>query len=174
MGEGERFVLMIITLSNHMNVPPPPIVIFNWDAPKGVLREGTGGGQMHKRTTPKTFARATPALAGGAREELHRNMTPAEVKLWARLRAHRLEGIHFRNQHAIGKYIVDICAPRKKLIIELDGGQHIDQQEYDEERTAYLKSKGYKVLRLWNNDVLKDIEGTIRAIINEMESKSHS
>ena len=67
---------------------------------------------MHKRTTPKSFARA---------KELHRNMTPAEVKLWARLRAHRLEGVHFRNQHAIGNYIVDFCAPQRKLIIELDG-----------------------------------------------------
>ena len=120
---------------------------------------------MHKRTTPKTFARA---------KELHRNMTLAEVKLWARLRAHRLEGVHFRNQHAIGKYIVDFCAPRKKLIIELDGGQHLEQELYDKERTAYLESKGYKVLRLWNNDVINDIEGAIRAIIIEMESKSHS
>ena len=66
---------------------------------------------MHKRTTPKVFGHA---------KQLHRNMTPAEVKLWARLRAHRLEGVHFRNQHAIDNYVVDFCAPRKKLIIELD------------------------------------------------------
>ncbi len=90
---------------------------------------------MHKRTTPKIFARATPALAGGAREQLHREMTPAEVKLWSHLRAHRMGDVHFRNQHAIGNYIVDFCAPRKKLIIELDGSQHLEQQEYDEERS---------------------------------------
>ncbi len=80
---------------------------------------------MHKRATPKTFGHA---------KQLHRNMTPAEAKLWARLRAHHLNGIRFRNQHAIGKYVVDFCAPRKKLIIELDGSQHLEQQKYDEER----------------------------------------
>ena len=118
---------------------------------------------MHKRTTPKIFGRA---------RQLHRNMTPAEVKLWARLRAHRLENLHFRNQHAIGPYIVDFCAPRKKLIIELDGSQHMEQQEYDNERTKYLKSRDYKVLRFWNNDVMKDIDAVIRAIIQETDSPS--
>jgi very-short-patch-repair endonuclease len=106
-------------------------------------------------------------------KELHRNMTPAEVKLWARLRAHRLEGIHFRNQHAIGSYIVDFCAPRKKLIIELDGSQHLEQVEYDAERTRYLESKGYKVIRFWNHAVMKDIVGVIRAIMQGMESEHH-
>ena len=117
---------------------------------------------MHKRTTPKVFGHA---------KQLHRNMTHAEVKLWARLRAHRLEGVHFRNQHAIGKYVVDFCAPGKKLIIELDGSQHIEQEEYDKERTAYLESKGYKVIRFWNNDVMKDIDGVIRAIMLALESE---
>jgi very-short-patch-repair endonuclease len=72
--------------------------------------------------------------------------------------------VHFRNQHAIGNYIVDFCAPRKKLIIELDGSQHLKQQEYDEKRTAYLKSKGYRVLRFWNNDVMNNIDEVIKAI----------
>ena len=72
---------------------------------------------MHKRTTPKIFARA---------KELHRNMSPAEAELWKHLRAHRMGAVHFRNQHAIGNYIVDFCAPRKKLIIELDGSQHLE------------------------------------------------
>ena len=117
---------------------------------------------MHKRTTPKVF---------GYAKQLHRNMTPAEVKLWARLRAHRLEGVHFRNQHAIGKYVVDFCAPRKKLIIELDGSQHMEQERYDRERTEYLESKGYKVIRFWNNDVMNDIENVIRAILYATESE---
>ena len=101
-------------------------------------------------------------------------MTPAEIKLWAWLRAHRLDGIHFRNQHAIGKYIVDFCAPRRKLIIELDGGQHIDQQEYDKERTAYLESKGYKVLRFWNHDVMNDINSVIRTIQLALEDEANT
>src|SRR5215210_3239681 len=123
---------------------------------------GSGGGQMHKRTTPRVF---------GYAKQLHRNMTPAEVKLWSRLRAHRLEGIHFRNQHAIGNYVVDFCAPRKKLIIELDGSQHLEQVEYDAERTRYLESKGYKVIRFWNKDVMKDMDSVIRAIMQAMESE---
>jgi very-short-patch-repair endonuclease len=116
---------------------------------------------MHKRTTPKIF---------GYAKQLPRNMTPAEVRLWARLRAHRLEGIHFRNQHALGNYVVDFCAPRKKLIIELDGSQHMEQEGYDKERTEYLESKGYTVLRFWNNDVMKEIDGVIRAMVQAMES----
>lgn len=119
---------------------------------------------MHKRTTPKVFGHA---------KQLHRNMTPAEVKLWARLRAHRLEGVHFRNQHAIGNYVVDFCQPRKKIIIELDGSQHLEQEEYDAERTKYLESKDYKVIRIWNNDVMKDIDSVIRAIIQAMDPENH-
>ena len=96
------------------------------------MRDGGGGFLNHYRTTPKTFANA---------KELRLNQTPAEIKLWARLRAHRMADAHFRNQHAIGNYIVDFCAPRRKLIVELDGSQHLEQQEYDAERTEFLKSK---------------------------------
>ena len=116
----------------------------------------------HRRTTPKIFAHA---------KELRRELTPTEIKLWARLRAHRMKGVHFRVQHAnalrpfrVGNYIVDFCAARKKLIIELDGSQHLDQKEYDDERTAFLKSKGYQVLRFWNNDVMNDIDSVLRVI----------
>jgi very-short-patch-repair endonuclease len=117
---------------------------------------------MHKRTTVKIFARA---------KELSRNQTPAEAKLWSYLRAHHIEDVHFRKQHAIGNYIVDFCAPRKKLIVELDGSQHLEQEEYDLERTAFLESKGYRVLRFCNNDVMNDIDGVIRAIVFAMEEK---
>ena len=110
---------------------------------------------MHKRTTPKIFGHA---------KELHRNMSPVEAKLWTHLRAHRMGDVHFRNQHAIGKYIVDFCAPRKKLIIELDGSQHLEQKEYDEERTKYLELRGYRVLRFWNNDVMNNIDDVLRVI----------
>lgn len=118
---------------------------------------------MHKRTSPKTFGHA---------KQLHRNMTLAERKLWARLRAHQVEGVHFRNQHAIGNYVVDFCAPRRKLIIELDGSQHLEQQEYDAERTKYLESLGYRVLRFWNSDVMKNIEQVLLVIVQELETQS--
>jgi len=116
---------------------------------------------MHKRTTPKIFGRA---------KELHRNMSLAEAKLWKYLRAHRTGGVHFRNQHAIGNYIVDFCAPREKLIIELDGSQHLDLAAYDQERTLYLESQGYKVIRFWNNQVMNDIDDVTGAIIYALES----
>ena len=80
--------------------------------------------------------------------------------------------VHFRNQHAIGNYIVDFCAPRRKLIIELDGSQHFEQQEYDEERTKYLETRGYKVLRFWNNDVMNDIESVLQAIWNVLNDET--
>lgn len=102
--------------------------------------------------------------------ELRKELTPVEAKLWQVLRSHQVNDVHFRRQHAIGNYIVDFCSPRQKLIIELDGSQHLEQQEYDEERTRFLQSKGYKVLRLWNNDVTDDLEGVIRAILLELES----
>jgi very-short-patch-repair endonuclease len=84
-------------------------------------------------------------------KELRQNMTDAEMKLWSRLRAHRMEDVHFRRQHAIGRYVVDFCSIREKLIVEVDGGQHIDQVDYDAERTAYLESQGFRVIRFWNH-----------------------
>ena len=59
----------------------------------------------------------------------------------------------------------DFCSPRNKLMIELDGSQHLEQAEHDQERTTYSESKGYRVIRFWNNDVMNDIEGVIRAIL---------
>ena len=114
---------------------------------------------MHKRTTPKIFGRA---------KKLHREMTEPETKLWAHLRAHRMGDVHFRNQHAIGNYIVDFCAPGRKLVIELDGSQHLEQEEYDKERTDFLESKGYRVLRFWNNVVMKDIDSVLRVIFDAL------
>lgn len=113
----------------------------------------------HKRTTPKIFTRA---------QELRHHQTEAETKLWAYLRSHRMSGAGFRRQHAIGNYIVDFCAPRQKLIVELDGSQHLELKEYDIERTAFLESKGYRVIRFWNNDVTKDIEGVAKTILDAL------
>ena len=108
-----------------------------------------------KRTTPKGYERA---------RQLRKELTPTEQKLWAYLRGKKLNGVSFRRQHAIGNYIVDFCAIKQKLIIELDGSQHLEQEKYDRERTAYLESQGYKVIRFWNNDVMNNISDVIRAI----------
>ena len=96
---------------------------------------------------------------------LRKEPTPAESKLWAYLRGSKLKGIYFRRQHAIGKYVPDFCAPRWKLVIEVDGSQHLDQQEYDAERTAFLEAQGYTILRFWNSDVMNNIEGVLGVIL---------
>ncbi len=114
-----------------------------------------------KTTTPKMMRRAG---------ELRQNQTEAESKLWARLRSHRMAGVQFRRQHAIGTYIVDFCSPRRKLIIELDGSQHLDQADYDLERTKYLEAKGYRVLRFWNHDVMNRIDVVLNTIWKELNS----
>jgi len=91
--------------------------------------------------------KASPKIYQRTYKHRH-NPTEPESKLWSRLRAHQLGDVHFRRQHAIGKYIVDFCAPRQKLIIEIDGSQHLDHESQDQERTAFLASKGYRVLHL--------------------------
>jgi very-short-patch-repair endonuclease len=122
-----------------------------------------GGGKMPRssRSNPKTKHHAI---------ELRRELTLAECKLWARLRNDQL-GVNFRRQHAIGPYIPDFCSPKAKLIIELDGSQHLEQEEYDQERTKYLETQGFRVIRFWNNNVMNDIEGVILAIVHIIENK---
>lgn len=86
---------------------------------------------------------------------------PLGRKLWAYLRGDKLNGVNFRRQHAIGNYILDFVSIKKKLIVELDGSQHLDQARfaYDAERSKYFESLGYKVVRFWNNHVENDING---------------
>jgi very-short-patch-repair endonuclease len=91
-------------------------------------------------------------------DDLRKNQTEAEKKLWAVLSAKKT-GYKFRRQHSIGEYIVDFICIQQNLIIELDGGQHSLQAGYDATRTAFLNSLGYYVLRFWNHDVLENIEG---------------
>lgn len=85
-----------------------------------------------------------------------------------------MNGIYFRRQHATGNFVPDFCAPKEKLIIELDGNQHFEQEVYDKERTDYLEKKDYKVIQFWNNQVMNDIDGVILAIIAALEPKSQS
>jgi very-short-patch-repair endonuclease len=108
-----------------------------------------------KRSNPKMMHRAG---------ELRKEPTPAETMLWAYLRGDQLNGVSFRRQHAIGNFVVDFVSIKRKLVIELDGSQHLDQKDHDVERTKYLESQGYKVLRFWNSQVEKDISAVILAI----------
>ena len=115
-----------------------------------------------KRSNPKTKHQAI---------QLRKKSTPAERKLWSRIRDDQL-GVTFRRQHAVGNYIPDFCSPKARIIIELDGSQHLEQEEYDEERTKYLESLGYKVIRFWNNNVMKNIDSVILAIIHAMQDEN--
>jgi very-short-patch-repair endonuclease len=96
--------------------------------------------------------RRTTAKGYDTARKLRKEPTPAEVKLWAHIRNNQL-GINFRRQHAIGNYIPDFVCIKKKLVIELDGSQHLEQEEYDKERTKYLESQGYKVIRFWSEEL---------------------
>lgn len=86
-------------------------------------------------------------------------MTDAEKKMWYSLRDRRFEDLKFRRQHPIPPYIADFICEDLNLIIELDGGQHTE--EADLERTKFLESQGYKVIRFWNNDVLTNTDGVL-------------
>ncbi len=108
--------------------------------------------------------RASKEIQHRARE-LRKNMTAAEKKLWSVLRAKQLDGLYFRRQHPVGSYIVDFFCAKKKLVIEVDGGSHLEQVEYDEERTRWLEEeKGYRVIRFTNDDIFKSIDEVVERI----------
>ena len=100
---------------------------------------------------------------------LRKSPTEAEKVLWGQLRFWQVDGYKFRRQQPLGKYIVDFVCLEKKLIIELDGGQHAEQSEYDAQRDGWLRAQGFTVLRFWNNDVLQNINGVKDAIVSQLE-----
>lgn len=111
------------------------------------------GGRMAKNTASTSRSRT-----------LRSNMTDVERKLWKRLRAGQIHGAHFRRQSAIGDYIADFARFEPRIVVELDGGQHAEQAMYDATRTAWLESRGFAVLRFWNNEVLENLDGIVEAI----------
>jgi len=102
----------------------------------------------------------------GLSRDLRKNQTDAEIRLWRHLRGKQVEGLRFRRQHPIGRYIVDFVCLEKRLVLELDGGQHGEEegQIKDNERDHWLRTEGYQVLRFWNNDVLTNLEGVMEMI----------
>jgi very-short-patch-repair endonuclease len=95
---------------------------------------------------------------------MRRKATEAEDRLWHELRDRRLDHIKFRRQVPIGRFIADFVCLDAKLVVEIDGSQHAEQQ-YDAERSAELKARGFRVLRFWNDDVLRDINSVCDTII---------
>ncbi|MEX2171680.1 MAG: DUF559 domain-containing protein [Pirellulales bacterium] len=98
--------------------------------------------------------------------DLRNRMTEAEKRLWRLLRAQQLEGHKFRRQAAIGPYFVDFVCFSHQLLVELDGPQHANSQatKHDAQRTAWLASRGFRVIRFWNHQLDEDIHGVMEAI----------
>lgn len=96
--------------------------------------------------------------------ELRNNSTDVERFLWQHLRDSKIEGVKFRRQQPIEEYIVDFVSFSPKLVIEVDGSQHFEDEKYDAKRDDCLRSNGFVVLRFWNNEVIENIEGVLEVI----------
>jgi very-short-patch-repair endonuclease len=94
---------------------------------------------------------------------LRKNSTDTEQRLWRYLRDRRIEGFKFRRQHPIDRYVVDFVNLENKLVIELDGRQHLGNPK-DKIRDEWLRAEGYRVLRFWDNDVFNNLEGVLECI----------
>jgi very-short-patch-repair endonuclease len=101
--------------------------------------------------------------------ELRKNMTDAEQTLWTHLRAQRLADVKFRRQQPLGDFIVDFVSFDQEVIIEVDGGQHVAEKDYDEARTRKLEEEGFTVIRFWNDDVLRETEKVLEEIKRHLD-----
>ena len=119
------------------------------------------------------FIRNDPLLKQ-RRRELRRNQTEAEKTFWMHVRNRQFYGMKFFRQYSTGPYILDFYCPELKLAIELDGGQHTqdDKQEYDAVRSAYLKVQGINVMRFWNHEVLNDAESILTMMAEKITPPS--
>lgn len=95
---------------------------------------------------------------------MRREPTPAEARLWSRLKNRQFDGLKFRRQVPIGPYIADFLCKEFKLVVEVDGGQHSQSVTYDKRRDEWLNVHGWRILRLWNNHVLEDVESALEHI----------
>jgi very-short-patch-repair endonuclease len=119
---------------------------------------------------PSARIRGTSASIDNAAKQLRRNLTPAEQKLWDALRGGKLAGLKFRRQHPVGNFILDFYCAAHKLVVEVDGGIHETQIEYDATRTSELEGYGYTIVRFTNEVVLHQIETVLAEILQAIES----
>ena len=108
------------------------------------------------------------AVLNNFARSLRRDQTDAEKKLWRCLRSRRFQGFKFRRQQPLGSYIADFCSFERKIVIELDGGQHNQELEKDELRTKYLQKAGFRVVRIWNDEFLTDAESSLEYIFQRL------
>jgi very-short-patch-repair endonuclease len=97
--------------------------------------------------------------------KLRNNATDAEMKLWSALKNRKLSGFKFRRQAPIGKYVVDFVCHEKSLVVEADGGQHMEYSDVDAQRTRWLELQGFRVIRFWNDQVLKETNAVLDEIL---------
>jgi len=109
-------------------------------------------------------------MANAFARQLRKNLTPQEAKLWVKLRALKSLGFHFRRQAPIRNVIVDFASFRDKLVIEVDGGQHNfdEAARRDDLRDAFLRGEGYRVLRFWNHEVDRELDGVMDMIVRAL------
>ena len=127
-------------------------------------REGEGGARPARAGRVRGYSKSILKRA----KRLRRTMTDAERQLWRLLRSRQLEGAKFRRQQPIGNYVVDFACLESQLIVEADGGQHAESR-CDEVRDAWLTSRGYRVLRFWNHDILGNPDGVADAIVGALK-----
>jgi len=126
-------------------------------------------GKVRGNAEGLTKRQLLPSTTTARARELRRTPTDAEKVLWRALRE-AFPHTKFRQQVPMGPYFADFCSHGTKLIIEADGGQHAEDAAYDAQRTRFLESEGYKVLRFWNNQILENIEGVIATIAPQIPS----
>src|SRR5690242_4773314 len=110
----------------------------------------------------------TSAESVGRARRLRRDQTDAEAKLWRALQNRQLDGFKFRRQAPVDRYIADFLCREAMLIVELDGGHHMEAQAHDAARTEVLEQAGYRVMRFWNADVLTGLDNVLMAISAEL------
>ena len=123
---------------------------------------------LHPCYRSTLHTRSPRCKEANAQNHLRQTLTDAESLLWYRLRDRRLGGYKFRRQVPLGPYIADFVCISARLIVEVDGGQHAEVKNYDEARTRYLRSKGFRVIRFWNNEVLANLDGVLQVILETL------
>jgi very-short-patch-repair endonuclease len=126
-------------------------------------REGVRGRGINNNDRTANKGRVKKTIV----RKLRRDQTDAERTLWARLRSKQLRGAKFRRQQLIGPYIVDFINFDSRLVLEIDGSQHNEEEmrQKDEDRTMWLRERGYQVLRFWDNEVLQNVDSVLERIL---------
>ena len=143
-----------MALKQHAAQPTTP-PLKGYQQNKGASPPARRWGEVKRQYTRQTLQRA---------RTLRQNRTDAEGLLWQYLRNKQLAGHKFRRQQSIGPYIVDFACMAQRLLVELDGGQHAEEQTYDQERDAFLRARGYNILRFWNNEVFENCFAVLERI----------